>query len=95
VTRLVRINGELAEVIPAGAGRAQLVYLAGQPEDRLPTEVEYAPLKLEGRFRRERVTLKSPDVLLVERVEPDVRHALDPRHLVNQPPAEVHPQAGP
>ncbi len=80
--RLVKINGALAEIVPAGAGRAKLVYLAGQSEDRLPTEVEYLPLELDRGPGRERVTLKSPDVLLVERVQPDLVDALDLRQRV-------------
>ncbi len=87
--RFVRVNGELAEVVPTVSGRAKLVcaklvYLAREPEGRFPTEVEYSPLHLGDRLRGEGRLLGDPDVLLIERVEPDLRHPLNLRKLVRQ-----------
>jgi hypothetical protein len=74
VVRLVRIDGELAEIVPTAPGRAKLVYLACEPKGRLPTGVEYGEMKLLDRLGCERLTLKDDGrVLFVERVEPDVR----------------------
>jgi hypothetical protein len=82
VPGFVRINGALAEIVPLSAGRAKLVYLASEPEDRLPTEIEYAGIDLGRGERRQRVVLKSSNVLLVERVEPDLGDSFDPRKLI-------------
>lgn len=82
--QLIRINGELAEIVPTVPG-AQLVYLACEPEDRLPREIQYAPLGLHHRFRRGRLTLIDDGrVLLVQRLEPDLLEGFNPRKLIRQ-----------
>jgi hypothetical protein len=89
--QLIRINGELAEIVPAGVGRAKLVYFACEPEGRLPTEVEYAGVDFRGLDGRQRIFL-DPGVLRIERVEEDVTHPLNPRKLVLELAGEVPPQ---
>lgn len=68
--RYLRVNGELAEVIPVSLTRAKLVYLVCEPQDGLPTELHYhGPDRfLDGwiKFSRE----DDPTVLLVERIQP-------------------------
>ena len=59
--RLVRLDGELAEIVPTVPGRAKLVYLACEPKGRLSTEVEYGEMKLLDRLGCERLTSKTTD----------------------------------
>jgi len=83
--RLLRIDGQLARIVPTGPARAKLVYLAGEPEDRLPTEVEYALLEFDARRRRGRLSLKEGGrVLLVERIEPNLRDTLNAGEFVQK-----------
>ena len=82
--QLIRINGELAEVVPTTPGRAKLVYFACEPEDRLPTEVEYAGVDLSRLRVNQRISLDDAGVLLIERVEPELRDPLNPRKLILQ-----------
>ena len=79
----IRVNGELAEIVPTVPGRAKLVYLACEPEDRLPTEIQYGEGEGGDRFGRGRLSLiEDGPILLVERVEPALAEALDARKLV-------------
>jgi hypothetical protein len=71
--QLIRINGELAEIVPTVPGRAKLVYLACEPEGRLPTEAKYAGVDLSRLDGRQRISLDG-GVLLIERVEPNLRY---------------------
>jgi hypothetical protein len=88
VVRFVRIDGELAEIVPTAPGRAKLVYLACEPKGRLPTEVQ--EMKLLDRLGFERLTLKDDGrVLFVERVEPDFRDPLNPLKLIRKLLAKV------
>jgi hypothetical protein len=82
--QFIRIDGELAEIVPTGSGRAKLVYFTCEPEGRLPTEVEYRPLHLGGSDGIGRLSLKNPDVLLIERFQPRFLDAFNPRKLVGK-----------
>ena len=82
--RLLLIDGELAEVVPSVPGRAKLVYFACEPEDRLPTEIEYLPLDPLDSFPGRLSHKDGGQVMPVEGAEPNLLETFDLGQLIRK-----------